>query len=347
MAKGRKRRRKLPAGSGLYWRPNSPFIWAKDPRDGRYFSTRTDVPEQAVALMSKLRAEAFEREHFPARAAATRGATLKDAADAFLAEKAHKKSIQDDRERLAKAVAYFADKPLVEIGRADIVAFLGQLKTRSGDEATPATRNRYRAVLNTTFKVAVQNGMASTNPVQTIEPLPEHNERDRVASEAELQEILAEADPELATLVTIAVWTGMRLSEILGIQPSHINWKAKSIRLGKTKTGRKRTVPMAPPVEAALRKQSHFESTSAQVSKRFHDLVERLGIEDLRFHDLRHTACTRMRQAGIDVFTMASISGHETLDMLRRYMTITEADQLAAIMKVSMAKAHEPHAAAG
>jgi integrase len=326
-----KKRRKAP--SGTYWKKGR--LYARDPRDGRYRSTGTDVPEQAEILLAKWRAEAWEQEHFPRRAVHTRQATLQEAVDAFLNERQHKKSIDDDRERLGRVVVHFGpDKPLVEIGRADIVAFLGQLTTKGGKPAAPATRNRYRAALRTCFKVAVQNGMAIENPVSTIKLLPEHNERDRIASRDEEEALIDAADQEMKKLIVIAIWTGMRLSEILGIQPKHIDWKVRSVKLGRTKSGRSRTVPMARPVVEALKDFEGFKLTAAQASQRFRALTAELGIEDLRFHDLRHTACTRMRQAGIDVFTMASISGHETLDMLRRYMTITEEDQLKAMAKV-------------
>ncbi|MGF1511813.1 MAG: tyrosine-type recombinase/integrase [Myxococcota bacterium] len=302
--------------------------YSRDP-EGRAVSLKTSDPKMAELLVAKWKSLKFEEEFFPNRAVYTKGTTLKEAVVQYLAEKAHKKSIDDDRERLQKFMDHVGpETKLLKLERKDFVGFL------NGLDVKPATRNRYRAALNTMMKVSVQNGLATENPVQNIELLPEHNERDRIATQEELEKILEEADDELRALVTIAFWTGMRLGEILGIRPNHIDWKAKSIKLGNTKNGRSRTVPMPPPVEAVLKGHERFLSTSQQASKRFHDLVQRLGIEDLRFHDLRHTACTRMRAAGVDLFTMASISGHESLEMLRRYQTITPKDQLSAMKRV-------------
>jgi integrase len=58
-------------------------------------------------------------------------------------------------------------------------------------------------------------------------------------------------------------------------------------------------------------------------------------IVDLHFHDLRHTALTNMRRRGLDLVTMAAISGHKTLDMLRRYQHVSEDDLRAAMDTVS------------
>ena len=329
-----KRRRKLPEGLGLYWRPDSPYIWMKDPRDGKQRSTRTDVVEQAKALMAKLRAEAFETEHFPGRAVAGRRATLAEAAEQFLEEKAHKASVNDDEERLRRAIEFFGDRPLVEIARPDIVAFL------AGLEVAVATRNRYRACLNTCWNLAVKNGLTTTNPVSQVELLPEHNERDRIATDEELERLIEAADEELRRAIIIAVWTGMRLGEIASLKPGWIDLDSKVIRIPQaaTKAKERRTVPMATPVLDALEDFKGFKAKSSALSVGFNKLTRKLGIEDLRFHDLRHTACTRMRRAGIDIMTMASISGHATLEQLRRYMTIDEDDQLSAIARVEQAQ---------
>ena len=93
-------------------------------------------------------------------------------------------------------------------------------------------------------------------------------------------------------------------------------------------------MPIPDDVIEALDGFEGFESKNGNVSGRFARLTERRGIEDLKFHDLRHTACTRMRRAKVDVMTMATISGHKTLEQLRRYMTIDENDQLDAIRAV-------------
>ncbi len=325
-----KRRRKLPDGLGLYWRKDSSSIWMIDPRDGKKRSTRTDVVEQAVALISKLKTEVFETEHFPARAVANKRATLDEAVEQFLAERAHKASIDDDRQRLTRAVEHFGDQPLVEIARVDVIDFL------TGLGLAPATRNRYRAALHSCWALAVKNRLANENPVAEVELLPEDNERDRIATQDELDRLIEGADPELRSAIVIAVWSGMRLGEIVGIEPGWIDREGRVIRIpqASTKARTARTVPMAAAVVEALAEFEGFKSTNGNISGRFARLTERLGIPDLRFHDLRHTACTRMRRAGVDVMTMATISGHKTLEQLRRYMTIDEDDQLNAVRAV-------------
>jgi integrase len=64
------------------------------------------------------------------------------------------------------------------------------------------------------------------------------------------------------------------------------------------------------------------------ISKAFHDLCIDLKIDDLRFHDLRHEATSRLFERGLTIMEVASITGHKTLQMLKRY-THPRADDLA------------------
>jgi integrase len=54
--------------------------------------------------------------------------------------------------------------------------------------------------------------------------------------------------------------------------------------------------------------------------------IRRAGIEDLRFHDLRHEATTRLFEKGLNLMEVASITGHKDLRMLRRYTHLTAED---------------------
>jgi integrase len=63
----------------------------------------------------------------------------------------------------------------------------------------------------------------------------------------------------------------------------------------------------------------------------FAEHCKRLGILGLRFHDLRHTAATRLAESGIDLFVMADILGHSDINMTRRYVTTTDARRRAAV----------------
>ena len=69
-----------------------------------------------------------------------------------------------------------------------------------------------------------------------------------------------------------------------------------------------------------------FPIAAETVKKAYHAAVERAGIEDLRFHDLRHEATSRFFERGLDMMEVAAITGHKTLAMLKRYTHLRAAD---------------------
>ena len=74
--------------------------------------------------------------------------------------------------------------------------------------------------------------------------------------------------------------------------------------------------------------------TDKRFSAMFHKLTRALDVSELRFHDLRHTAATNLRRAGVDLFTIKQITGHKTLKMLERYNCVNVDDLKEARGKV-------------
>lgn len=175
---------------------------------------------------------------------------------------------------------------------------------------------------------------------------PERNARDRVCGPEEYQRLVAAADPELRLVILLGYWTAMRLGEIAALTWDRVDLKRRSVRLetGHTKTGHGRKVPLSAEAVEALKQHPRrmdgavFEHSAGTLSPRFARLTRQLGIEDLRFHDLRHTAATRLRRAGVDVMTIQEITGHKSLAMLKRYQTTTEEDLRAAMERAEAVK---------
>lgn len=100
------------------------------------------------------------------------------------------------------------------------------------------------------------------------------------------------------------------------------------IRPGKTGVGR--TIPLTPRASAVLRPwcvgaERLFDIHPDTVTKQFARLCRRAGVEGLRWHDLRHTAITRLSERGLDALEVALISGHRDLAMLLRYSHLSAA----------------------
>jgi integrase len=139
----------------------------------------------------------------------------------------------------------------------------------------------------------------------------------------------------LLPLVQLALETAMRQGELLRLRWEHIDLNRRTAHLPVTKNGEARTVPLSSTAVAVLRalpRALHGDVlrgvTTEAVKRSYMRATRRAGIEDLRFHDLRHEATTRLFEKGLNIMEVASITGHKDLRMLRRY-THLKAEDLA------------------
>ena len=100
-----------------------------------------------------------------------------------------------------------------------------------------------------------------------------------------------------------------------------------------TKNGESRGVPLSSRALAILRGlpassngRVFGELTTDALQQSFKRAVRRAGIAGLRFHDLRHEATSRFFEKGLNVMEVASVTGHKTLQMLKRYTHLSVTD---------------------
>lgn len=130
-------------------------------------------------------------------------------------------------------------------------------------------------------------------------------------------------------ILICALHTGMRSSEIKSLKWSCVNFEEGYIDVLKTKSGRPRQIPLSDSLMDELnkiKKLSGYVFTNPKTLKpytnirdKFTDLCEKNGIDSIRFHDLRHTAATRMVASGIDIVVVQDILGHANLSVTQRY----------------------------
>jgi integrase len=161
--------------------------------------------------------------------------------------------------------------------------------------------------------------------------------RDRRVTETEIRRILDVTESaELRTIVILAVETGMRRNELASIVWNEIDLKKQTAHLARTKTDVPRTVPLSKTAIKALKdfgikdEGRVFSLQAESMSQAFERACEshRANIANLRFHDLRHEATSRLFEKGLNVMEVAAITGHKTLEMLKRY-THLKAEDLA------------------
>ena len=127
----------------------------------------------------------------------------------------------------------------------------------------------------------------------------------------------------------------MRQGELVSLRWEHIDLNRRTVHLPDTKNGESRTVPLSTAAVKILRSLPRniqgkvFPGVTTEAVKRaYARAVRRTAIEDLRFHDLRHEATSRLFEKGLNIMEVASITGHKDLRMLRRY-THLKAEDLA------------------
>ena len=131
--------------------------------------------------------------------------------------------------------------------------------------------------------------------------------------------------PWMAPLVTMALETAMRRGELLALKWENVQLENRTAYLPMTKNGRPRSVPLSTRAIGVLtglpRDPSGmvFPITDMAMEAAFRKACKRAGIDNLRFHDLRHTGTTRMAGKLPNAIELAAVTGHQTLQMLKRY----------------------------
>ena len=242
--------------------------------------------------------------------------------------KQNKLSHKSDKIMLGILNDYFINKYLDEINIDNIEKFKWYLINVR--KVKNSTVNRYLAILSKAFNIAIANGLTDHNPIKNIKRLRENNFKIRSLSYNEeklLYESLKESPKYLKDIVTIALNTAMRKSEILNLKWSNIDFKNNIIELLETKSGKSRIIPMNNNVIAVLTSLEHSSEYVFSINnKKIGDIkkcwstaLKRAKIENFRFHDLRHTAATRMIEKGVDIITVKEILGHADISTTMRY----------------------------
>ncbi len=175
------------------------------------------------------------------------------------------------------------------------------------------------------------------NPVRMIRrPVPPRGRNRRLNGDDE-QQLLEAADAGRNTymrpLIMLAIETAMRQGEMLSLTWDDVDLDKRIAHLDMTKNGESRDVPLSTRAldALALLKQQQMDervvpSTKSGVQQAWGHLRTRAGLTDLRFHDLRHEAVSRLLERGLNVIETATISGHKELRMLQRYSHLRAVD---------------------
>ena len=173
------------------------------------------------------------------------------------------------------------------------------------------------------------------NPVLQVKMPRVANARDRRLVGDELPRLLAAAHTyggEIGPIITWAIETAMRRGEIAAMRWDHLDRRARVLLIPETKTGTPRRVPLSTAALGVLDSLPRridgrvWAMRPDSISQAFERVCVASGIGGLTFHDLRREATSRLFEKGLNPMEVAAITGHKTLQMLKRYTHLRAED---------------------
>jgi integrase len=252
----------------------------------------------------------------------------------------------------AQLLKAFGDVPLSDVTELSIERFK---RERSKGKA-PSTVNRELQTLRHFLNLAVEWGWIEARP--KVRLFKEPPGRVRWLTDAERDKLEAELPVRFKRLVMAASLCGQRLSDVINLTRDRVDLDNQTFWIPKTKSGKRHDVPISGPLGAVIRDAmadgdamavagkaleplTHvFLSrlggpyTSSGVSGLFRKCVERAGVKDFHFHDLRHDYATKIRRAGHGLDVVQRLLGHASPVMSQRYAHIGQSELHAAVEAV-------------
>jgi integrase len=300
--------------------------------DGSHFCPRLHVRQKPVTL-GELLDDYIRRRDLRARDEAERALR-------------HRK----EGARISHVRACLGHVPVSAITAKDVEVFYEDLKARrmgEGDESRSfavATVNRYMKLLHAVLRLGVKRGLLLTNPAASVDLARENNARNRCLSPDEEAALLKALPLWLRPLVVVAMHTGMRRGELLGLRWGDLDLASGQLRIRRDKAGDGRWVALNSEAIDALRAAKRRAVVSPLVfctpegrslglnfKRYWQPAVRAAGLVDFRFHDLRHTFASRLVACGVSSYIVQHAGGWRTASMMQRYAHLDPGTIRAAV----------------
>lgn len=226
---------------------------------------------------------------------------------------------------------------------------------------SPTTAIHYLAVLSHCYNVAVKEWeWFDSNPLTKVTKPQWPRGRVRFLDDAERKALLAACkespNPCLYDIVVLALSSGMRYSEIMTLTWADVDLDRAVITLQNTKNGERRAVPLVGHAMSLLKEHSRIRRLDnphvfpaprktgepINIKTSWTNALKAAGIENFRFHDLRHSAASYLAMNGATTAELAEILGHKTLAMVKRYSHLSHAHTSGVVSRMNAAIFGEP-----
>lgn len=349
-----------------YRRKKSTFWWvnyidASGKRTRR--STGTSDRKEAEALEAKWKLEAYQGKQWGAQPSRT----FDELMLAYLsATKRDKRSAERDRFSAKRLYAVFSGRELSGLKAADVRSYM---EGRRAGGVGPGTINREVGLFSAAINYARREwGWDIANPAERRR-MREPEGRVRWITKAEAAALIRAAStesraPHLPDFIRLALHTGMRRGEMLGLE-----WRRVDLQVGlvflegeHTKSRKRRSVPLNAEARAALISRARFRSEHcadspwvfcnaegeriASVKRSFISACRRAGLSDFRAHDMRHTCAAWLVSSGVPLQAVRDLLGHSTIKVTERYAHLAPENVRAAV-EVLAPRSHSGHTSEG
>lgn len=246
--------------------------------------------------------------------------------------------------RLQFWIERYGDKPLADLSPDDVDAVLAELETtpnKYGKLKSGPTINRYRMAMQSLIRFARQKRLLPRGWVSPFTDIPQHKENPgkvRFLTAEEEQRLMDAARLQswvlLPLLIRLAIVTGLRRGALLGLRWGDVvlDGEAPHVKVERTKNGDAHVSPITPDLVQEFKRMRRIKAMDTDlifVGKHlnaphdfrhgYNEACKLARLEGVTFHTLRHTSCSRLAQAGVDILAIAEHAGHRSLTMTRRY----------------------------
>jgi integrase len=320
----------------LYKRKGSPKWWAtwNDQKGRRQRkSTGTEDKNLAQAILGKWQQESFMEQHF---------GTIPEVpfCDALLRYGKEKQRqnpegyVGTTRYRLQFLLDRFDGLCLSDINLRVMQNFADERLSQVKEGTVQRELATLKAILNQSHR---------EGRLQMVPPFPRMRKqtgRSRWLTLGEEERLLAASAKHLCSLISFAIDTGGRRSELLKLDWRNVDLERGLVTFLKTKNGENRSLRLTERAKKVLLGLGpkefgpvfHFRGKAIRDPKTsFNSARTKAEIEDLRFHDLRHTFASRLVQQGVPLYEVMHLTGHKSVSMVQRYAHLAPDYQCRAI----------------
>ncbi len=249
----------------------------------------------------------------------------------------HKKIVRCESSRLRILIKRWGQLPVEQVDKFAVLTLRDDLLKlgRSGE-----TINHYFNTISKLFQMLEGDwDLSIPNPIKGIKRMPAPQGRTKRVNIMMEEHLIASCHalsmPLLSSIVQFAIQTGMRRGELMGLSWGDIDMPNRRAYLHTSKNGEPRQVPLTKKAIAILGElktmgtnevfpmsmnvlRNQFEKAIVHAKNHWSDIGVN-PFNNLRFHDLRHEALSRLSDTGLNVIELSCISGHKTMAMLKRY----------------------------